>query len=73
MMKLMALKVLRGIAINLQNAEFYSLMCDEATDVYNVSHLVICIRWVDDDFATHDKFIELKDISNIGADSITLE
>ena len=33
MMKVMALKILREIAYNVREADFYSIMCDKATDV----------------------------------------
>ena len=44
MTKIMALQILRKIAKNLQDADFYSVMGDEATDVSNVSQLVIYMR-----------------------------
>ena len=37
MMKLMALRILRDVARNIRDSNFYSMMCDEATDVGNVS------------------------------------
>ena len=43
-MKILALKILREIAKNLQDSDFYSLMSDEATEISNVSQLVICMR-----------------------------
>lgn len=73
MMKIMALQILREVAKNIQNADFYSLMGDEATDVSNVSQLVICLRWVDDDLVAHDEFIGLKDMPRTNADSIVRE
>ena len=42
MMKLMALRILRDVARNIRDPDFYSMMCDEATDVGNVSQLVVC-------------------------------
>ena len=45
-------------------------MGDEATDVSNVSQLVICLRWVDDDLVAHDEFIGLKDMPRTNADSM---
>ena len=46
------------------------MMGDEATDVANVSQLVICLRWVDDDLVAHDEFIRLKEMSTTNADAI---
>ena len=45
----MALQVLRKIA-DLQNSPFYTLMVDESTDVSNKEQVVLCLRWVDDEF-----------------------
>ena len=70
MMKIMALQVLREIAKNLQDTDFYTMMCDEATDVANTSQLVICLRWVDDNLVAHDEYIGLKDMADTSADSI---
>ena len=70
MMQIMALRVLRKVAENIQNVDFYSIMCDEATDVKNVSELVVCLTWVDDELEAHDEFIGLKNMQNTDADSI---
>ena len=73
MMKILALKILREIAKNLQDSDFYSLMSEEATEISNVSQLVICMRWVDDDLVVHDEFIGLKDMPCTSAESINTE
>ena len=70
MMQIMALRVLREVAENIQNVDFYWIMCDEATDVKNVSELVVCLCWVDDELEAHDEFIGLKNMSNTDTDSI---
>ena len=41
MMQIMALRVLQEVAENIQNVDFSSIMCDEATDVKNVSELAV--------------------------------
>jgi hypothetical protein len=63
-MKIMALNILREIAANLREADFYSMMCNEGTDVANVSQLVVCLRWVDNYLNAHDDFIGLKDMAS---------
>ncbi|MEM7226435.1 MAG: DUF4371 domain-containing protein [Pseudomonadota bacterium] len=73
MMQVMALKILREIAANLQDADFFSMMGDEATDTKNVSELVICLRWVDENLDAHDEFIGLKNIDVTDAESIVSE
>ena len=73
MMQIMALKILREIATNLQDSDFFTMMCNEATDVKNVSQLVVCLRWVDENLNAHDEFIGLKDMPSTDADSIVRE
>ena len=67
MMKLM--QILQDIAENLHQVDFYSLMCDETTDISNTSQLVICLHWVDDELNAHNEFIGLKDMSSTGTDA----
>ena len=73
MMQIMALRVLREVAENIQDVDFYSIMCDEATDVKNVSELVVCLRWVDNELEPHDEFIGLRNMPNTDADSVVRE
>ena len=73
MMQIMALKILQEIATNLQDSDFFTMMCDEVTDVKNVSQLVVCLRWVDKNLNAHDEFIGLKDMSSTDAHSIVRE
>ena len=73
MMQIMALRVLREVAENIQDFDFYSIMCDEATDVKNVSELVVCLRWVGNELEPHDEFIGLRNMPNTDADSVVRE
>ena len=73
MMQIMALRVLREVAENISDVDFYSIMCDEATDVKNVSELVVCLLWVDNELEAHGEFIGLKNMPNTGGDSIVRE
>ena len=73
MMQIMALRVLREVAENIQDVDFYSIMCDEATDVKNVSELVVCLRWVGNELEPHDEFIGLRNMPNTDADSVVQE
>ena len=41
MMQIMVLRVLQEVAENIQNVDFSSKMCHEATDVKNVSELAV--------------------------------
>ena len=56
MVQIMALRILREVAENIQDVNFHSIMCDEATDIKNISELVVCLRWVEDELEAHDEF-----------------
>ena len=70
MMKVMALRVLREIAESLQNAPFFTVMVDETADVSNVEQVVICLRWVSEDFNIQEEFIGLYEVTSTRADII---
>ena len=69
-LQIMALEILRDIATNLQNASFFTIMADEATDSANKEELVLCFRWVDDSLEVHEEFIGLYQISDTCADTV---
>ena len=73
MMHIMALRVLREVPENIQDVDFYLTMCDEATNVKNVSELVVCLSWVDDRLEAHDEFIGLKNMPSTDTNSIVRE
>ena len=70
MLDVMALKVLRTIVSNIQAAPFFSIMVDETTDIANKEQLVVCLRWVDDSFESHEDFIGLHEIESTSAATI---
>ena len=49
---------------------YFSLICDEYTDVSNKEQLTLCLRWVHSDLEAHEDFIGFYQIPNIGADTI---
>ena len=57
--------MLRDITKNISDNVFFSVMTDEATDSSNNEQLVVCIRWVENDFEAHDDFIGLNAVENI--------
>ena len=69
MLKIMALRVFREIAWNIQNAVIYT-MADETADVSNKEQLMFCLRWVDDDLIVHEDFIGMHPMKGTGADQI---
>ena len=68
---LMGFSVLRGLLSEIRKAECYSIIADEATDVSHKEQLVICIRWVDDNFEIHEDPIELLNVPQTDANTLT--
>ena len=69
--KVMAFSVLREISDAIQESCFYSIMCDECTDVSNKEQVVICICWISNsDLEVHKDVIGLYAIDNISASTI---
>ena len=68
---LMGLSVLRGLLSDIKTAHWFSLLADEATDTSNKEQLVICIRWVDEEFKIHEDPVELIDLPKTDSATIT--
>ena len=45
-------------------------MIDETTDVSNVEQVVICLRWVDENFEVQEEFVSLFEVASTGAEII---
>ena len=45
-------------------------MADECTDVSNKEQVIICLRWVDENFVDHEDVLGLYNVSTIEADSL---
>ena len=69
-LKIMALEVLRQVAVNLQGASFYTIMVDETTDISNDEQVVLCLRWVDNTFDVHEEFVGLYKVESISSNSL---
>ena len=70
LVKVMGLQVLRDIGAALHNAEFYSLMVDETTDISYKEQTVLCFCWVSDDLIAHEEFVGLYGIENTEAQTL---
>ena len=57
MIKVMSFQILRKLASALQNTAYYTIMIDETTDVSTQEQVVVCFRWVSDDFEVHEDFL----------------
>lgn len=66
----MANKVLRNIITHIQKSSFYTIMADETADASNTEQLVICLRWVDNDFIVSEEFLGLYELKNLEAVTI---
>lgn len=51
---LMGLSLLRGLLVDINRAQWFSLIADKATDASNKQQLTVCIRWVDEEFSVHE-------------------
>jgi hypothetical protein len=67
---LMATNTIRELVSQIRN-NYYSLICDEYTDISNKEQLTICLRWIDEQLEAHEDFIGFYAIPNIKADTIT--
>ena len=70
-LQIMALKVLRGIASDMAESGYYSIMADESTDAStdasNIEQLVICICWVDKEMTVCKEYIGLMPVAQTNA------
>ena len=48
----------------------FSVLADETADASNKEQLVVCIRWVDDQFEAHEEFIGLNHLHECNATAI---
>lgn len=70
-LQLMAHHVLRSLLDRIRQAQYFSLVADEVTDQARQHQLGISVRWVDDDFFIHEDFIELCEMPEGDAETIT--
>ncbi len=70
--RLMAHKIMRDITSNLHQAEFYSILADETTDVSNKEQLVSVFRWVGSNFDVHEEYLGLYQLDKTDAETIYL-
>ena len=70
LLQVMANKITQKIASCVQGAKYYSIMADEVTDASNREQVIICLRWVSDDFKPHDDYIGLYKVESIKSDIV---
>ena len=69
LVSIMADIVSRQLVTSLDNS-FFSILCDEYTDVSNKEQLTLCVRWIDKELEAHEDFLGFVNIPNIRADTI---
>ena len=67
---LLATHTIRELVGEIKN-NFYSLICDEYTDISNSEQLTLCLHWIDDDLKAHKDFLGFYQIPDIKAETIT--
>ena len=61
--------VIRDLVSNIRGG-FFSIICDEYTDISNKEQLTISIRWFDKQLDAHEDYLGFYNIPDIGADTI---
>ena len=67
---IMANHVIRDLKKSDIRGGFFSIICDEYTDISNKEQLTICIRWVDKELQAHEDFLGFYNVPDIGAETI---
>ena len=68
-LSLMANEVIRDLLKQI-GENYYSLICDEYTDIANNEQLTLCLRWVDNELVAHEDFLGFYKIPDTAADTI---
>ena len=70
MIEIMAHKVLRSLISDVQSHKWYSILADETRDLSNREQMVICLRWVSNEYEVFEDLIGLVQLDNITSDTI---
>ena len=62
---ILANHVIRDLVLKIRGG-FFSIICDEYTDISNNEQLTICIRWVDKELEAHEDFLGFYNVPEIG-------
>ena len=71
-LQIMALKVLPGIASDIAESGYYSIVADEGTDESIIKQLVICICLEDKEMTVCEEYISLMPVAQTNADIIVV-
>ena len=70
MIEIMGHKVLRSLISDVQSQKWFSILADETQDLANREQMVICVRYVSDEYEVFEDLIGLVQLDNITADTI---
>ena len=70
LLNLMANQVLRKKLCDIKESPFFSVMCDEYTDISNKEQLSFCVRWIDPLLNAREDFLGYYEIPNISSNTI---
>lgn len=62
--------ILRNLASDIRNSNYFTIMGDECCDQSNKEQLALCFRWVDECLDVHEEFIGLYHITDTSANTL---
>ena len=62
--------MLRDFIKKIHDNVFFSIMAEKATDSSNNEQLVVCIKWVDNNFDVHEDLIGIHAVENVKSDTV---
>ena len=66
----MILSILRDITESIKNADFYSIMVDQTSDVSDKEQGAFCVLWVDENLFSYEDFLGQHEVEKTDAISI---
>ena len=70
LLTIMANQVVTKKLFQIRGRKYFSIMCDEYTDISNIEQLSFCTRSVDSDLCIYEDFIRFYELLNIKSDTI---
>ena len=70
MIEMMAHKLLRDFLVDINSRRWFSLLADETRDVSNCEQLVLCLRWVSEEYEVNEDQVGLIQLDNTTAETI---
>ncbi|XP_003389518.1 PREDICTED: zinc finger MYM-type protein 1-like [Amphimedon queenslandica] len=69
--ELMAHALLRNLLVDIRNAKFFALICDETQDISGLEQFTISFRWIDPSYEVQEDLIGLVQVDTTDAASLT--